>query len=196
MREIAIVAYNQSDCVRRAGAANEVELIMPQLKAVYDQVGLRNAQDVDFVCSGSCDYLQGAAFAFVAGVDAQRGVREALPGREFENPERVLPRGLPVRRDDDERVTEVGAGLLHQVGEHLEAPGLEPVPAEFPLRPDADDGQLTVARILDGRGEGAVHARELQVGDVDLRRRRLRRRVDTAGVAGFRSAFPRQSRFA
>jgi acetyl-CoA acetyltransferase len=25
---------------------------------------------VDFVCSGSCDYLQGAAFAFVSGVDA------------------------------------------------------------------------------------------------------------------------------
>jgi hypothetical protein len=43
---------------------------MPQLRAVFDQVGLANAQDVDFVCSGSCDYLQGAAFAFVAGVDA------------------------------------------------------------------------------------------------------------------------------
>jgi acetyl-CoA acetyltransferase len=70
MRDIAIVAYSQSDCVRRAGAANEVELIMPQLRAVFDQVGLSNAQDVDFVCSGSCDYLQGAAFAFVAGVDA------------------------------------------------------------------------------------------------------------------------------
>ena len=25
---------------------------------------------LDFVCSGSCDYLQGAAFAFVMGVDA------------------------------------------------------------------------------------------------------------------------------
>lgn len=70
MRDIAIVAYSQSDCVRRAGAANEVELIMPQLTAVYEQVGLSSAQDVDFVCSGSCDYLQGAAFAFVAGVDA------------------------------------------------------------------------------------------------------------------------------
>jgi len=70
MRDIAIVAYSQSDAVRKAGAANEVELIMPQLKEVFDQVGLTNAQDVDFVCSGSCDYLQGAAFAFVAGVDA------------------------------------------------------------------------------------------------------------------------------
>lgn len=70
MKEIAIVAFSQSDCLARAGAANEVELIMPQLRAVFDQVGLNNAQDVDFVCSGSCDYLQGAAFAFVAGVDA------------------------------------------------------------------------------------------------------------------------------
>ena len=70
MKEIAVVAFHQSDCLSHAGAANEVELIMPQLRAVYEQVGITNAQDVDFVCSGSCDYLQGAAFAFVSGVDA------------------------------------------------------------------------------------------------------------------------------
>jgi len=70
VKQIAVIAYHQSDCVSQAGAANEVELIMPQLREVFDQVGLNNAQDVDFVCSGSCDYLQGAAFAFVAGVDA------------------------------------------------------------------------------------------------------------------------------
>ncbi len=70
MQKIAITAYSQSKCVSDAGAANEVELIMPQLEAVFGQVGLNNAQDVDFVCSGSCDYLQGAAFAFVSGVDA------------------------------------------------------------------------------------------------------------------------------
>jgi len=70
MQKIAVVAYSQSDCVSQAGASNEVELIMPQLREVFGQVGLTNAQDVDFVCSGSCDYLQGAAFAFVSGVDA------------------------------------------------------------------------------------------------------------------------------
>ncbi len=70
MQKIAIVAYSQSDCISQAGALNEVELIMPQLRAVFAQVGLNNSQDVDFVCSGSCDYLQGAAFAFVSGVDA------------------------------------------------------------------------------------------------------------------------------
>lgn len=70
MRDIAIVAFHQSRAVADAGACNEVEMIMPVLSEVYQQVGINNAQDVDFVCSGSCDYLQGAAFAFVAGVDA------------------------------------------------------------------------------------------------------------------------------
>ena len=70
MKEIAIIGYQQSDCVSDAGALNEVELIIPVIGRVFEQVGLNNAQDVDFVCSGSCDYLQGAAFAFVLGVDA------------------------------------------------------------------------------------------------------------------------------
>jgi len=70
MKQIAIVAYQQTDCVADAGAANEVEIIMPVLKRTFAQVGITNAQDVDFVCSGSCDYLQGAAFSFVLGVDA------------------------------------------------------------------------------------------------------------------------------
>jgi len=70
MRDIAIVAYQQSDIVPDAGAANEVEILMPVLKRTFAQVGINNAQDVDFVCSGSCDYLQGAAFSFVLGVDA------------------------------------------------------------------------------------------------------------------------------
>lgn len=70
MRDVAIVAFAQSDCVRDAGARNEVELIMPVLQEVYKQAGINSAQDVDFTCSGSCDYQQGAAFAFVAGVDA------------------------------------------------------------------------------------------------------------------------------
>lgn len=70
MKDIAIVAYQQSTSVADAGAMNEVEIIMPVLEKTYAQVGINNAQDVDFVCSGSCDYLQGAAFAFVAGVDA------------------------------------------------------------------------------------------------------------------------------
>ena len=70
MKNIAIIAWAQSDCVRDAGAKNEVELIMPVIKKALAAVGMNSAQDVDFTCSGSCDYQQGAAFAFVMGVDA------------------------------------------------------------------------------------------------------------------------------
>ncbi|MDJ0877737.1 MAG: thiolase domain-containing protein [Halieaceae bacterium] len=70
MKDIAIVSFAQSDCRRDAGACNEVELIMPVIEQAMQAVGLNNSQDVDFTCSGSCDYQQGAAFAFVMGVDA------------------------------------------------------------------------------------------------------------------------------
>ena len=70
MKDIAIVSFAQSDCVSNAGAKNEVELIMPVLKRTLEAAGLSTAQDVGFTCSGSCDYLQGSAFAFVLGVDA------------------------------------------------------------------------------------------------------------------------------
>jgi len=70
VKDIAIVSFAQSDCRRDAGACNEVELIMPVIEQALQAVGLKNSQDVDFTCSGSCDYQQGAAFAFVMGVDA------------------------------------------------------------------------------------------------------------------------------
>lgn len=70
MKDVAIIAFQQGDCVRDAGAKNEVELIMPVVKAVMAQAGFDSVQDIDFTCSGSCDYQQGAAFAFVLGVDS------------------------------------------------------------------------------------------------------------------------------
>jgi acetyl-CoA acetyltransferase len=70
MKDIAIVSFVQSDCERDAGAANEVELIMPVVSRALADAGLDSVQQVDFTCSGSCDYQQGAAFAFVLGVDA------------------------------------------------------------------------------------------------------------------------------
>ena len=70
MKDVAIIAYAQSDCVRDVGALNEVELIMPVVNKVLTDSGLNSVQNVDFSCSGSCDYQQGAAFAFVLGVDA------------------------------------------------------------------------------------------------------------------------------
>ena len=70
MRDVAVVSWAQSPMVRDAGAQNEVELIMPVVTRALADAGLDSVQDVDFTCSGSCDYLQGASFAFVAGVDA------------------------------------------------------------------------------------------------------------------------------
>lgn len=70
MRDVAIVSWAQSPILRDAGAQNEVELVMPVVHEALAGAGLNSVQDVDFTCSGSCDYLQGASFSFVAGVDA------------------------------------------------------------------------------------------------------------------------------
>ena len=69
MREAAVIGYTQSAQLRNAGAANESELIMPVVRELMQTIGLTQA-DIDFTCSGSCDYLQGAAFAFVEGLNA------------------------------------------------------------------------------------------------------------------------------
>lgn len=69
MREVAIIAYHQTPMVRDAGAKNDVELVMEAVHGVKNQLKITNA-DIDFVCSGSCDYLGGAAFAFVGALDA------------------------------------------------------------------------------------------------------------------------------
>lgn len=69
MRDVAVVAYEQADMLREATHANDVELIMPLIDQALDKVKLTR-RDIDFTCSGSCDYLGGAAFAFVGAVDA------------------------------------------------------------------------------------------------------------------------------
>jgi acetyl-CoA acetyltransferase len=69
MREVAIIAYHQTPMVRDAGAKNDVELVMEAVHGAKAQVGFKNT-DIDFTCSGSCDYLGGAAFAFVGALDA------------------------------------------------------------------------------------------------------------------------------
>jgi len=61
MRDAAIIGYVQGPQRRYAGAANESELVMPVVRDVMAQVGVTQ-KDIDFTCSGSCDYLQGAAF--------------------------------------------------------------------------------------------------------------------------------------
>lgn len=69
MRDIAIVSFAQTPPVRDAGAQNDIELVMDVTRRAMHHVDY-TIDDVDFICSGSCDYLGGAAFAFVNAVDA------------------------------------------------------------------------------------------------------------------------------
>lgn len=68
MRDVAIISYAQTPAMRDAGDANEVELILPVITEAKEKAGL-SKDEIDFTCSGSCDYLTGAAFSFVMGVD-------------------------------------------------------------------------------------------------------------------------------
>jgi acetyl-CoA acetyltransferase len=69
MRDVAVVGFTQSPSMRREPDRNEVEILIPVIQELREQTGLSSA-DLDFVCSGSSDYLAGASFAFVAGLDA------------------------------------------------------------------------------------------------------------------------------
>ncbi|MGH9214135.1 MAG: thiolase domain-containing protein [Acidimicrobiales bacterium] len=72
VRDVAVVAFAQSPQTRRVEDRNEVEMLMPVLEEVRAQVGFedRTAAEVfDFCCSGSSDYLAGAAFSFVTSLD-------------------------------------------------------------------------------------------------------------------------------
>jgi acetyl-CoA acetyltransferase len=68
MRDVAVIGFAQSHHVRRERRHNEVELLMPVLHQVKTAVGLDQSQ-IDFTCSGSSDYLAGAAFSFVMTLD-------------------------------------------------------------------------------------------------------------------------------
>ncbi|WP_406509818.1 thiolase domain-containing protein [Streptomyces sp. NBC_00212] len=67
-RDVAIVAFAQSDHRRRTDELSEVELLMPVLHQVLDATGLK-ASDIGFTCSGSSDYLAGRAFSFTMALD-------------------------------------------------------------------------------------------------------------------------------
>jgi len=67
MRNVAIISYAQF-CMHDAEDRNEVELILPAITEAKEKAGVTK-DEIDFSCSGSCDYLTGAAFSFVAGVD-------------------------------------------------------------------------------------------------------------------------------
>ncbi|MDL2074833.1 thiolase domain-containing protein [Streptomyces sp. GXMU-J15] len=67
-REIAVVAFAQTDHRRSTDDLSEVEMLMPVLHEVLDRTGLRTA-DIGFTCSGSSDYLAGRAFSFTLALD-------------------------------------------------------------------------------------------------------------------------------
>ncbi|WP_434587513.1 thiolase domain-containing protein [Streptomyces sp. A5-4] len=68
MREVAIVAFGQTDHRRRSDELSEVEMLMPVLHDVLGRTGLKTS-DIDFTCSGSSDYLAGRAFSFTMALD-------------------------------------------------------------------------------------------------------------------------------
>ncbi|OQD57306.1 lipid-transfer protein [Streptomyces phaeoluteigriseus] len=67
-RDIAVVAFAQTDHRRTSDDLSEVEMLMPVLHEVLDLTGLRTA-DIGFTCSGSSDYLAGRAFSFTLALD-------------------------------------------------------------------------------------------------------------------------------
>lgn len=69
MRDVAIVSVSQSDHVRALPERNEVEMVQPIIEGAFRNLGA-SISDIDFVCSGSSDYLAGQAFSFVMTLDA------------------------------------------------------------------------------------------------------------------------------
>ena len=67
-RDVAIVAFAQTDHTRRSDELSEVEMVMPVLHQVLSQTGLKTS-DIGFTCSGSSDYLAGRAFSFTMALD-------------------------------------------------------------------------------------------------------------------------------
>ncbi|MEU8888476.1 thiolase domain-containing protein [Streptomyces sp. NPDC048442] len=68
VRDIAVVAFAQSETRRRTDELSEVEMLMPVLHRVLADTGLKTS-DIGFTCSGSSDYLAGRAFSFTMALD-------------------------------------------------------------------------------------------------------------------------------
>jgi acetyl-CoA acetyltransferase len=68
MRDVAVVATAQA--VGRVNTTlTSVELMLPVIHEVIARAGL-DKTEIDFWCHGSCDYMSGQPFSFVAAVDA------------------------------------------------------------------------------------------------------------------------------
>ena len=67
--DIAIVGFAQSPMLRRS-EHTEAEMMLPTVQGAIKMAGLEK-EDIGFTVSGSCDYLSGRGFSFVANVDAR-----------------------------------------------------------------------------------------------------------------------------
>jgi len=69
VRPVSVASFAQMANVRRDEEHNEVEMLMPVIAEVFGNIGITK-DDVDFICSGSTDYLIGGPFSFVTALDA------------------------------------------------------------------------------------------------------------------------------
>jgi acetyl-CoA acetyltransferase len=69
IRPVSVASFAQARNVRRDDEHNEVEMLMPVVAEVFGNISITK-DDVDFICSGSTDYLIGGPFSFVMALDA------------------------------------------------------------------------------------------------------------------------------
>ncbi|MBZ0252080.1 MAG: lipid-transfer protein, partial [Candidatus Methylomirabilis sp.] len=69
MRDVAVVSFAQVPSKRAETLYHDAEIAMFAVKACVERIGLAR-KDVDFVCSGSTDFISGVPFSFVSGLDA------------------------------------------------------------------------------------------------------------------------------
>ena len=69
VRPVSIASFAQSQNVRKDDERNEAEGLQPVIAEVFANIGITK-DDVDFICSGSTDYLIGGPFSFVMALDA------------------------------------------------------------------------------------------------------------------------------
>jgi acetyl-CoA acetyltransferase len=68
IRDVAVVAFAQSEHSFSDLGWTEADLVMPLVNEVLGATGLRRSE-IGFTCSGSNDYLVGTPFSFVAALD-------------------------------------------------------------------------------------------------------------------------------
>jgi acetyl-CoA acetyltransferase len=69
VRPVSVASFAQAQNVRRDDQHSEVEMLLPVVADAFGNIGITK-DDVDFICSGSTDYLVGGPFSFVTALDA------------------------------------------------------------------------------------------------------------------------------